>query len=179
MSPDDFYKKHLDEAEFEAAQKEGAQKVLSVLRNQPATMSRAEPPLGYEEDLLRALRLKLPLQKATPVAPASTGFWEFKFLNSPALSWTMAGVFALVAIVTTFNFRTAPESVSGDLLAQTAQKGSVSEVDGWVASVGDGALQRRVARADMDTLAQDLESKEDSQVIESVLKDVARTMGMK
>ena len=175
MSSDDFYKKHLEETGLADA---GSKRVLEALRKNPRVMNRAEPPAGYEGELLAALRRQLPLEKKAPqAAPKKRS--SFSLLRSPAFAWSLSGVFALAAFITVTNFRGESGSSQGDLLAQTARKGSAEAVGDWMASMGDTSIQRRVAMADIESAARDLASAKDRKVVEDVLEDVARTMGMK
>ncbi|MBS1982556.1 MAG: hypothetical protein JST16_00175 [Bdellovibrionales bacterium] len=173
----DWSKKYLREAEVSAADEAGATRVLEALRQHPAAFGRQDPPLGYENDLLAALRRQLPLEQKVTASQAAPRRSR-SFLQSPAFAWAMSGCFALAAITTIFNFRDAGPANSMDLMAEMARKGDSAAVDSWAASMSDSSVQRRVAMADIDSAARGLSARSDRHLIDKILGDVARNMGM-
>jgi len=174
----------IQEAGFEAQQREGSQRVLEELWRSLATMGRKEPPPGYEEDLLVALRAKLPLSskqplhapKAAPRAPKRSR-WSI-FVASPGLAWGFSACLVVVGTVAWLNVRTTsnPATVasSGDMLVEAAQSGGdESSVQRWLASVGDSGY--RIAQSDLNTQIRGRDSKK----LDEALEEVARSVGMK
>lgn len=179
MKPDDFAKKHLEGLGLSSADEASTAKVLQFLQRQPSVLAPTEPPPGYENELLMALRRKLPLEKSEPkkagkpaVAKGGGGFF-----SRPQFAWAFSAVFAGIAMLTIWNYQ-EPHRGDADLLATTAVRGGQDAVDHWVATMGDSFHRQRVARADLDVLGDDL-SAEDKQKAEQVLRNVAERMGMK
>ena len=90
----------------------------------------------------------------------------------------MSGCFALAAVTTIFNFRDAGPANNMDLMAEMARKGDSATVDSWAASMSDSSVQRRIAMADIDSAARGLSARSDRHLIDKILGDVARTVGM-
>lgn len=176
MKPDDFAKKHLEGLGMSPSEEASTAKVLKFLQRQPSVLAPSEPPPGYEAELLAALRRKLPLEKEAP-KKAATSKGSGGFFSRPQFAWTFSAVFAGIAMLTIWNYQ-EPRRGDPDLLASTAVRGGRDAVDHWVASMGDSFHRQRVARADLDVLADDL-SAEKSERAEQILRDVAERMGMK
>jgi len=181
MSLDERYKNYLKEVELSPKDK-ALVRILKEVSDHPAVLSHVEPPAGYEDKLIHALRAQLP-QPAAPlelpkrVAARSTVFWK-----TPQFSWSLTGLMAIFLLV----FLTIPESLKApnessgetDLLAQTAEKGGEVVVKRWLASMGDSAV-RVAAAGNIDSLANDLGSSGDQRLVNKALDDVAKSMGMK
>lgn len=177
MKPDDFAKKHLEGLALSSADEAATAKVLQFLQRQPSVLAPMEPPMGYEAELLTALRRKLPLEApkkaSSPVVAKGGG----GFFSRPQFAWTFSAVFAGIAMLTIWNFQ-EPHRGDADLLATTAVRGGRDAVDHWVASMGDSFHRQRVAHADLDVLGDDL-SAENRERADQVLRAVAERMGMK
>jgi hypothetical protein len=186
MASGEDSKNYLDEvlagADFRpGAETEGARRALRTLAEHPAAFARAEPPLGYEAQLLASLRAKLPPAKAPAAKPAP------RSARGMALVWTLAGGFAALAVGVWLRGE-RPSSGGAELaaargdgaayLAAEARKGDAGSTDAWLASMSDRAGQQRVARADIGTAAEDLANVKDRRKVDEVLRRVARQMGM-
>ena len=178
----DYLNKVLAGADFRpGAETEGARRALRTLAEHPGAFARAEPPLGYEAQLLASLRAKLPPAKAPAAQPIPRG------VRGTVLAWALAGGFAALAVGVWLRGERPP---SGDAelaaargnsaayLAAEARKGDAGSTDAWLASMSDRAGQQRVARADIGTAAEDLAKVKDRRQVDEVLRRVARQMGM-
>lgn len=164
-----------DDTDFASDTK--AQRVLSTLKTNAAIGGRVEPPAGYEAALLASLRDKLPLSSAPQTKRAvepSRGFFA-----KPIWAWALSGVFAAFAMVTIYNHQDVGGGAALDLMAHTASRSEPDVVDGWVASLGDAALQRRVGVTDLDAAAEELSQGIEGAVADTLLRDMARSYGMK
>ena len=186
MSPEEFKKKFLEGVELKNSEQAGVEKVLRVLQSEPQVMNRAVPPAGYEDELLRALRKRLPAETAV-AAPVpqrrrkDDRSWRRLWLFSPSFSWTLTGSFAVFVAVFTFSLR---DRLGGnfaphDLLTATALRAPVNDLENWVASVGDSATQIRVAQTNINAIAEAMSRDVDSEAIERALDKVAGEAGMK
>jgi len=185
MNPDDFYKKCLEGAEIPAADVAGVKRVLEVIRSEPSVMSRAEPPAGYEMELLKSLSRKLPETKTAPASAAPHRRKEDRrwWIFNPGFSWSLSGTLAITvfALVIGLNRQSPIQQVQqdADLLTQAAKKGPNRMVASWVASVGDSATQMRVAKADINTIAEEAVHSQNSAAFSDALDAVAHRMGLR
>jgi hypothetical protein len=189
----DYLNKALAGADFgPGAETEGARRALRTLAEHPGAFARAEPPLGYEAQLLASLRAKLPPAKAATAQPAAKSAAAKSAptrARGSVLAWALAGGFAALAVGVFLRSERprggAPELAAarsgGDgaaYLAAEARKGDAGSADAWLASMSDRAGQQRVARADIGTAAEDLANVQDRRKVDEVLRRVARQMGM-
>lgn len=159
MNPEDFYKKFLDGAGLAPEQQEGAKRVLEVLRTEPAVMNRALPPAGYEADLLKSLRARLPQPSVPMLVPQrreSDRAWWRLGIFSPYFSWTITGSLTVAVCVLAFHFRDqlTRNFSPADLLTATAKQVPSQDMENWVASIGDSATQFRVAQTNLNAIAE-------------------------
>lgn len=186
MSPDDFYKKFLDGVAIKSSDEKGVKKVLSILQSEPQVMSRAVPPAGYEDELLRSLRKRLPPE--TVAVPAlrqrrqEDRGWRRLWLRSTSFSWTVTGALTIFVCIFTFSMRDkfSENIVSRDLLTATALRAPAGDLENWVATVGDSATQIRVAQTNINAIAEAMSRDDvDAAAIERALDKVAGEAGMK
>jgi hypothetical protein len=163
----DDYKKLLLEADL-TDDSEDLASLLNELEREPHRYGRVEPPAGYENHLLAALRTRLPLDQkpALADAPKKESIWSF--------SGAMAAVVAVLAFQSVRNV--TPPASTDDYLAQTARRGNSEAVERWVASVADLGVQ--VQDTHQASLAEEL-SKEDPKVASRALDAVAKSLGVK
>jgi hypothetical protein len=166
-------KKLLQEAGLPPAGDPGAERVLEELYGRPRLMNRAEPPPGYEEGLVQALRAKLPLEKKAvrerPMSlPPRRRFSVLDLVGSSGFAWGFSALVVLLGVGSWFNFHDSSSSAGADFIVQTAQNGDEVGVNRWLASVGDSSFRSGQP---------DLEGYDASQV-EAALTEVARNIGM-
>lgn len=186
MSPDDFYKKFLDGVELSRSDEKGVKRVLNVLQSEPQVMSRAVPPAGYEDELLRSLRKRLPPE--TVAVPAlrqrrqDDRGWRRLWLRSSSFSWAVTGALTVFVCILSFSMRDkfSENVVSRDLLTATALRAPTGDLENWVATVGDSATQIRVAQTNINAIAEAMSRDDvDTAAIERALDKVAFDAGMK
>jgi hypothetical protein len=173
----DDYKKLLLEADL-TDDSEDLASLLNELEREPHRYGRVEPPAGYENHLLAALRTRLPLDQkpALADAPKKESIWSF--FCSRRAAWSFSGAMAAVVAVLAFQSvrNVTPPASTDDYLAQTARRGNSEAVERWVASVADLGVQ--VQDTHQASLAEEL-SKEDPKVASRALDAVAKSLGVK
>lgn len=162
-----------EEAEYEA--------ILEELSQNPADFGYVEPPAGYENHLIQALREQLPVATAPAAAveQSNSASWVAGLfagiIGSRGLAWGLSGGMAVLVGVMSFQMTSqAPDEglQTQDFLMQTAQSGDSQAVERWVASVADLGVQ---LNTDTDSLAEDLA--ENPKKAAQALDDVARSLG--
>ncbi len=185
MSPKDFHKKFLSDLDIPARDLDSVKKVLDVLQSEPTVMRRAVPPAGYEDELIKNLRMKLPPERSLSAAPqrrkedqVPKRSWFF----SPAFSWSITGALTVMFVALTVTFRnhtTFETSLSpADLLAQAVRQTPSREIASWVASVGDSATQLRVVRSNMNAIAEEFCDNPDHHHVDQAINKVAADAGI-
>ena len=178
MSPNEYLKKYLKEADM-PVNDDASTQVIKALLDQPVLLGRHEAPVGYETHLLTALRAKLPQKKQNPISKFFESFGAT--LRTPQMSWSISGALAIFVAVLAISPKGGPAlgSSQGDLLASTASKGGAEVVNGWLASMGDSGVRAHVAGRDVAGLVHDIESSNDRKAVDRALNDVAKAMGLK
>jgi len=180
MSRDKQVNKLLAEAEL-------SHENTSVLKNlleQPDWIARHEPPPQYQIQLLAALKTRTTFEfKRTPEVTSFSQEWRAglsKFLKLPQLSWSVAGVMAILVVVLsigTFLNNAPPFSQDTDLLASTAVRGGEELVDSWIESVGDAGHRMANGGRDLASILHNLENMGDKRAVKEALTNVAASMG--
>ncbi|MEO5668181.1 MAG: hypothetical protein ABIR96_09000 [Bdellovibrionota bacterium] len=138
----DDYKKILKEADLSEEAGELSQ-LLKELSTEPHRYGRVEPPAGYENHLIAALKMRLPLEtkkKIEELPPERATLWSF--FSSGRVAWSFSGAMAIFVAVLAFqSIKNVETPASPDFLTQTAQKGNSEAVERWVASVADVGVQ--------------------------------------
>jgi hypothetical protein len=174
MTRENDFKKMLREAGLKDENDTGAHLVLEELYRRPQVMSRAEPPPGYEDGLVHALRAKLPLEKRTKIAalpmslPPRRRFSILDMVGSSGFAWSFSALVVLLGVGSWFNFRDASTNAGTDFIVQTAQNGDAPSVNRWLASVGDSSF--RSGQAELEGY--------DAAQVDQALTEVARNIGM-
>jgi hypothetical protein len=154
--------------------------MLKDLSASPSKYGRAEPPAGYENQLIAALRTRLPLERPKAAIFSSQAGFLSRFMASSKMAWSFSGVMAVFVAVMAFQSLRQNEVLSEqnatDYLAQTARLGSSEAVERWVASVADLGVQAQLEST--LGLAQEL-SAMDPALANQALEDVARSFGYK
>jgi|GEM_PF-1220865 len=155
--------------------------LLNELSSAPAKYGHVEPPAGYENQLMAALRTRLPLEAKPQVESTRStnpGFLS-NWMASSKMAWSFSGAMAVFVAVMAFQTLRQSElkleEQGSDFLAQTAQRGSSEAVERWLASVADLGVQ---AQNSPSAMAQEL-SNMDPVVANQALEDVARSLGYK
>jgi len=170
----DDYKNILAQADLD--QESGdLNSLLKELATSPHRYGRVEPPAGYENHLIAALRSRLPLE-VKQIENASSKESKKGFFVSGRIAWSFSGAMAIfVALLAFESVRNVEAPASTDFLMQTAQKGNSEAVERWVASVADIGVQMQ--DTNQGALVEEL-SKADPGVVSKALDAVEKSLGM-
>jgi hypothetical protein len=149
--------------------------LLKNLSTEPHRYGRVEPPAGYENHLIAALKTRLPLEaKRVQTPPQQASFWSF--FTSRQMAWSFSGVMTLVVgVLAIQSVRHVETPASADFLMQTAQRGNAEAVERWLASVADFGVQTQDLH--QGALTGEL-SRADAAVARRALDDVAKSLGL-
>jgi hypothetical protein len=173
----DDYKSILGEAGLSEESNE-LSSLLKELSTEPHRYGRVEPPAGYENHLLAALKTRLPLEaKSPPIVEVSAKVSFWNFFATARVAWSFSGAMAIfVAILALQSIRHVETPASPDFLTQTAQRGNSEAVERWVASVADIGVQMQDTH--QGALVEEL-SKADPVLASEALEAVAKSLGMR
>ena len=175
----DDYKKILLEADLTDDSGDLAS-MLKDLEQDPHRYGWVEPPAGYENRLIAALKTRLPLEnKPATIAESSqkmTSLWSV--LVSTRMAWSFSAMMAaFVGVIAFQSVRNVEVPAStDDYLAQTARRGNSEAVERWVASVADLGVQMQDSQ--QAAMAEEI-SKADPAVASKALDAVAKSLGVK
>lgn len=157
--------------------------LLNEISSSPSKYGRVDPPAGYENQLVAALKMRIPMEAKAPLKASQhesrSGFIT-NFISSTKIAWSFSGVMAVFVAVLAFQSlqqsEKAFEEGDYDILSQTAQRGNSEAVERWLASVSDLGVQ---ALHDPSAgIVQEL-SDADPATAQKALEDVARSLGYK
>jgi hypothetical protein len=142
------------------AEKDLAQ-TLRLVATEMQDFAEVPMPANYEENLIRSLRKKLPLEQTR------VGFWESlaarirlpEFNLQPSIhQWAAAGTFAVITVFVGHSIngsaRPAVDSIGESILLTTAQAADSDSVDSWLNSISDSS--RYAASRHIASLAQEM-----------------------
>jgi len=171
----DEYKKILREVGLEEEDAE-LTAILKELATSPHRYGRVEPPAGYENHLIAALKAQLPLEAKKPVVEETQKSFFWSLFGSTQMAWSFSGAMAIfVAVLALNSIRNVEAPSSSDFLMQTAQKGNSEAVERWVASVADLGVQMQTEQG---ALIEEL-SKADPADATKALDAVAKSLGVR